>query len=127
MGNGSSFNATFTGGSGGGTSSVTINYRRTTNGTQSVITLMIPQILLSTGSSALTIQTAMNVIPLGLVPSTSQYIPIPIRMNTVSSIGMLVLINNGALVIVDGANSATFPAYTATCGILLPTQVTYAI
>ena len=86
------------------------------------------QILISTGSSALTIQTAVNVIPLGLVPSTSQSIPIPIRIHTVLSIGMLVLLNNGALAIVDGANSATpFPANTANCGILLPTQVTYAI
>jgi hypothetical protein len=125
-----SFNATFSGGSGGSASNttVTINYRRTTNGTQSLITLIIPAILVTTGTSALTIQTGLNAVPLVLVPATTQYLPVPIRINTVSSIGMLVLLNNGAIAIVDGANSATpFPANTTNCGILLPTQVTYAI
>ena len=96
----SSFNATFSGGTGGGTSSVTINYRRTTNGTQSVITLMIPQILLSTGSAALTIQTTANVLPAGMIPSTNQYIPVPIRITTVSSIGVFLIFSTGQLAIV---------------------------
>ena len=116
----------FSGGAGGTVVNATIGVRRMTNGTQTMITLLVPQIVANIGPTAVQFLSATAIVPVGVRPSAYVLLPVPFRQGSVWTFGVLWVYPNGFLQIsaVDQSNA---PANTLNYGVSVATQVSYYI
>ena len=113
-------------GTGGSTTTVTVNYRKISNGTQTMATLIFP-VTLITNSTTPGSWASGVVLSADIRPAIATYIPIAVRNGSVYTMGLLWLYTSGHLQISDLAFGNAFTTAGALCGINAPQQVTYVI
>ena len=123
----SSFSATFPAGTGGTPATVTINVRKSSDGTRTLVTLIIPQILVTMGNPAITLQTSAPVLSTDLRPAVITYLPIPIRNGGTYTTGLIWIYGNNGYIGFSDMSGASYFTSGSICGVNFPTQITYAI
>ena len=121
-----SFSLTIPVGAGGTPTTVNVNYRKISNGIQTMATLIFP-ITLITNSTTPGWWASGVAIPEDIRPAVATYAPIAIRNGTVFSMGLLWIYAQGNLQISDLAFGNSFINSGAICGINAPQQITYVI
>ena len=121
-----SFSLTIPVGAGGTPTTVNVNYRKISNGIQTMATLIFP-ITLITNSTTPGWWASGVAIPEDIRPAVVTYAPIAIRNGTVFSMGLLWIYAQGNLQISDLAFGNSFINSGAICGINAPQQITYVI
>jgi hypothetical protein len=123
----SSFSATFPAGTGTPVT-VTIGVRKISNGTQTLVTLIIPQILVTMQTvTTITLQTSGSVLTTDLRPAVLAYIPINIRNGATYTMGLIWIYPNGFIGLSDVSGNPSYFTPGAICGVPLTTQISYAI
>jgi hypothetical protein len=122
----SSFSLTIPVGTGGTPTTVTVNYRKISNGTQTMVTLIFP-ITLITNSTTPGSWASGVALPADIRPALATYVPIAIRNGTGFTMGLLWIYVSGALQISDLGFGNSFTTSGAICGINAPQQVTYVV
>ena len=113
-------------GTGGTPTTVTVNYRKISNGTQTMVTLIFPITNITMGSVLTSWASTTAVLPADIRPAIATYFPIAVRNGSTHSMGLLWIYASGNLQISDLGHANAFTVNTV-CGINAPQQVTYVI
>jgi hypothetical protein len=122
-----SFSLTIPAGTGGTPTTVTVNYRKLSNGVQTTVWLIFPITNITNGNPAISWISSVAVLPADIRPAVATYIPIAVRNGTTYTMGLLWIYTSGVLQISDLAFTNSFTTAGAVCGINAPQQVTYVI
>ena len=113
-------------GTGGSPTTVTVNYRKISNGTQTMVTLIFPLTLI-TNSTTPSSWASGVALPADIRPAIATCVPIAVRNGTTFTMGLLWIYTSGHLQISDLGFGNSFTTSGAICGINAPQQVTYVV